>query len=143
MAPLRQKAPESVSIVEPFLLASSLVAVMAQRLVRRICPNCKEPYEIDPTLLKKFVKSSLLKNKVTYHGVGCDECMQTGLLGRVGIFELLRITDELRLVISGKPTIDDILKAAPSDHLTLREDGIQKMLAGEIILEEVLRVTQE
>ena len=77
-----------------------------------------------------------------YHGVGCDECNRTGMSGRVGIFELLRVTDSLRKLISSSPTTEQIAAAAPHDHVSMRHDGILKILEGQTTPEEVLRVTQ-
>ena len=129
--------------IEPFLLASSLEAVLAQRLVRKICPNCKKPYKPDDHLLKNLngaVKFD--RNQKLYHGKGCDKCTQTGMKGRTGIFELLRITEPLRELIAQKPTTEQIFKAAPSDHVSMRHDGIDKVATGITTVEEVLRVTQ-
>lgn len=129
--------------VEPFLLASSLEGVLAQRLVRKICPFCKERYMPDPHLLETLTNSiSIGPNDILYHGRGCEECNQTGMKGRIGIFELLRITEPLRKLIAQKPTTDQILQAAPEDHTSMRHDGIQKILKGLTTPEEVLRVTQ-
>jgi type IV pilus assembly protein PilB len=129
--------------VEPFLLASCLEAVLAQRLVRKICTKCKQSYQPDDALLKSFNGGIKLKpNMKFYHGTGCNDCMKTGMRGRMGIFELLRITDNLRQLISEKPSADQILKAASDDHVSMREDGIAKILTGQTTPEEVLRVTQ-
>lgn len=129
--------------VEPFLLAGSLEAVLAQRLVRRVCPKCKQPYKPDAALIKSLNGSLKVKNDFElYRGVGCDDCMNTGSKGRVGIFELLRVTDSLRELIAGRPTPEQILKSAPEDHVNMRRDGINKMLAGQTTPEEVFRVTQ-
>ena len=129
--------------VEPFLLASSLEGVLAQRLVRKICPACREPYKPNERLLENLSNSiTISPDTELYHGRGCDECNNTGMLGRIGIFELLRITDPLRKLIAGKPTAEEIFKAAPEDHVCMRHDGIEKILKGITTPEEVLRVTQ-
>ncbi len=129
--------------VEPFLLASSLEAVLAQRLVRRICPACKQPYQPNPSLIQSLNNSiSIDPAAPLYHGVGCEDCMRTGMRGRTGIYELLRITDSLRQVIVTRPTVEDILKKSPADHVSMRHDGIAKILQGITTVEEVLRVTQ-
>lgn len=129
--------------VEPFLLASSLEAVLAQRLVRRICPHCKEPYKPDENLLRSINGSVTVGSGAElYHGRGCSECMQSGMRGRIGIFELLRITGSLRDLISKQPTSETIIKTAPADHVSMRHDGIEKVLAGVTTVEEVFRVTQ-
>jgi type II secretory ATPase GspE/PulE/Tfp pilus assembly ATPase PilB-like protein len=85
---------------------------------------------------------SIVPDTPLYHGVGCDECNQTGMRGRIGIFELLRTTENLRKLIAEKPTTEQILAAAPSDYANMRHDGIEKILAGITTPEEVLRVTQ-
>jgi type II secretory ATPase GspE/PulE/Tfp pilus assembly ATPase PilB-like protein len=129
--------------VEPFLIGSSLEAVVGQRLVRTICPHCKEPYQPDQTLIKSLNGASEITQGTTfYHGVGCNECAQTGMMGRVGIFELLRITGKLRELISTRPTTDAIIKAAPADHISMIHDGIGKVLQGITTPEEVFRVAK-
>jgi len=129
--------------VEPFLLASSLEAVLAQRLVRTVCPNCKKPYKPDETLLKTLNGSVDIKPYTQfYHGVGCNECMQTGMKGRTGIFEMLRITATLRDLIAARPTTEQIIRAAPADHISMEHDGIAKVLEGITTPEEVLRVAK-
>jgi len=129
--------------VEPFLLASSLEAVLAQRLIRTICPNCKEPYKPDETLLKSLNGSVAIKPYTEfYHGVGCNECLQRGMKGRTGIFEMLRITATLRDLIAARPTTEQIIRAAPADHISMEHDGIAKVLEGITTPEEVLRVAK-
>lgn len=129
--------------VEPFLLASSLEGVLAQRLVRKICPSCRKPYKPDETLLANLNNSiTISPDAPLYHGTGCDDCNQTGMRGRNGIFEFLRITETLRKLIAERPTTEQLLAAAPSDYHHMRHDGIEKILAGMTTPEEVLRVTQ-
>jgi len=129
--------------VEPFLLASSLEAVMAQRLVRTICPQCKELYKPDENLIRNLNGSIDIKGGTKfYHGAGCNECGQTGMSGRIGIFELLRITGTLRELIAAKPTTEAIIKAAPADHVSMVHDGIGKVLDGITTPEEVFRVAK-
>ena len=129
--------------VEPFLLASSLEGVLAQRLVRKMCPACKIPYNPSQTLLTSLQNSvSIPADHQLYHGAGCDECNNTGMRGRIGMFELLRVTETLRKLIADSPTTEQIIKAAPSDHICMRHDGIEKILAALTTPEEVLRVTQ-
>ncbi|HDS84084.1 MAG TPA: type II/IV secretion system protein [Phycisphaerales bacterium] len=129
--------------VEPFLLASSLEGVLAQRLVRRICPQCREPYRPSPALLESLNNSIRIESDTPlYHGRGCDECNRTGMSGRMGIFELLRVTESLRKLIASRPTTEQILAAAPADHVSMRHSGIEKILAGMTTPEEVLRATQ-
>ena len=129
--------------LEPFLLASSLESVVAQRLVRTICPKCKVPYTPDETLVRSLNNSvSIDPERQLYRGKGCRECMQTGMRGRSGIFEFLRITDQLRELIASRPTTEQIVKAAPADHVSMRHDGVSKVIEGITTPEEVLRVTQ-
>ena len=129
--------------VEPFLLASSLEGVLAQRLVRRICPVCKEPYKPSESLIASLNNAvEIPEGARLYHGCGCDECNRTGMRGRIGIFELLRINEALRKLIASRPTTEQILEGAPEDHVTMRHDGIEKILSGITTPEEVLRVTQ-
>ncbi|MHC4094605.1 MAG: GspE/PulE family protein [Planctomycetota bacterium] len=129
--------------VEPFLLASSLEAVLAQRLVRTICSNCKKPYKPDETLIRTLNGSVDIKPYTEfYHGTGCNECIQTGMKGRTGIFEMLRITHTMRDLIATRPTTEQIIKAAPVDHISMEHDGIAKVLKGITTPEEVMRVAK-
>ncbi len=129
--------------VEPFLLASSLEGVLAERLVRTICTKCKEPYKPDEHLIKNLNGSMEIKpGTIFYHGAGCNECSQTGMAGRIGIFELLRITSKLRELIAERPTTEQIIKAAPADHISMVHDGIGKVLEGLTTPEEVFRVSK-
>jgi type II secretory ATPase GspE/PulE/Tfp pilus assembly ATPase PilB-like protein len=129
--------------IEPFLLASSLEAVLAQRLVRKICPKCKEPYRPDENLIRALNGSVEIKPRTKfYRGAGCNECSQTGMVGRMGIFELLRITGKVREMIAVKPTTDQIVKVAPADHISMVHDGISKVLDGITTPEEIFRVAK-
>lgn len=129
--------------VEPFLLASSLEGVVAQRLVRKICPVCRETYLPGESLLRSLNNSVTVgQDTKLYHGTGCNECNKTGMRGRIGIFELLRVTEKLRKLIAARPTTEEIASAAPPDHVCMRHDGVEKILNGITTPEEVLRVTQ-
>jgi type II secretory ATPase GspE/PulE/Tfp pilus assembly ATPase PilB-like protein len=129
--------------VEPFLLASSLEAVMAQRLIRTICPNCKELYEPDEHLIKSLNGAMKIQSDTKfYHGAGCNECGQTGMSGRIGIYELLRITGTLRELIASRPTTEQIIKAAPPDHVSMVNDGLAKVSEGITTIEEIFRVAK-
>ena len=129
--------------VEAFLLASSLEAVMAQRLVRTICPKCKEPYKPDENLIKSLNGSMTIGPDTTfYHGRGCNDCGRTGMSGRTGIYELLRITGTLRELIASRPTTEQIIKAAPADHVSMVHDGLTKVLEGVTTPEEIFRVAK-
>jgi type II secretory ATPase GspE/PulE/Tfp pilus assembly ATPase PilB-like protein len=129
--------------IEPFLLASSLEGILAQRLVRKICPKCKEPYDPDEMMLKGLNGSFKVEPGTKfYHGTGCNHCNQTGMTGRVGIFELLRITGRIREMIGNRPTTDQITKEAPADHVSMVHDGFGKVLRGITTPEEIFRVAK-
>jgi general secretion pathway protein E len=126
--------------VEPYLVASSVEGVMAQRLVRTICPNCREPYRPDPAQMPSDFKID--PGTVLYHGVGCRECKNTGLKGRLGIFELVLFSDTLRHAIMERVPAGKLNQIARSEKMvTLREDGWLKVRRGLTTPEEVLRVT--
>jgi len=129
--------------VEPYLVASSLVGVLAQRLVRRVCDECAAPYEPSLSDLAKLdltpeqcITASMRK------GVGCESCRQTGYAGREGIFELLPVNDEIRMKIQSHASASQINRVA-MDHgmKTLRDAGIEKVLQGTTTIDEVVRVT--
>ena len=129
--------------LEPFLVASSLVAVAAQRLCRRICENCKEPYEVTEVVLKRL-KIDAPSDTVFYHGKGCNKCNNTGYLGRMGTLEVLLIDDEIRDMIIKRRSSDDIKAYAASKGMrSLRENAFKKCLMGLTTIEEVLRITTE
>ncbi len=126
--------------IEAFLLASALIAVIAQRLVRVICPNCKKPYKPDERLLRRF-KIPLDSDVTFYHGTGCPACRNTGFHGRIGIFEILNISPALETLIMEKKDTQAIQKTAIEEgFLTMEEDGIRKAKQGVTTLEEVERV---
>ncbi|MCX7943268.1 MAG: type II secretion system ATPase GspE, partial [Deltaproteobacteria bacterium] len=132
--------------VEPFLVASSLLAVMAQRLVRVVCPDCRIPYMPTYEEVSKIGLSleSIKKKGFIYKSSGCPKCMKTGYTGRVGIYELLIIDDEIRHLILKNTDSTQIKKLAVSKGMdTLRDDGAKKVLDGVTTIDEVLRVTQE
>lgn len=128
--------------IDPYLIAASLNAVLAQRLVRKICPKCKEIYEI-PKHMRKYVQKSGIKLEELFHGKGCDYCRGSGYAGRVGIYELLVIDDKFRDVINKDPSVNNMRRAFhESDQPSLFDDGIQKVKQGLTTIEEVLRVTE-
>jgi len=135
--------------VEPFLTSSTLLMVVAQRLVRSICKNCKETYEVKPELMlglgvsKPFIENNLKNGKlVLSRGKGCDACAQTGYKGRAGIHEILEVNDVLRGLIIEKAHVSKIKDAARKNGMiTLRESAIRKLFAGMTTVEEVIRVT--
>jgi general secretion pathway protein E len=127
--------------VEPFLVASSLAGVLAQRLVRMICPRCKESYE--PSALERSYFDSS-PPEVLWRGAGCAKCNHTGYLGRLGIFELLVVESGLTQMITERTDSQSIKSHAVSRGMkTLRSDGLDKVKAGVTTLEELLRVTQK
>ncbi|MBQ9344651.1 MAG: type II secretion system ATPase GspE [Kiritimatiellae bacterium] len=129
--------------VKPFLVASSIRAIMAQRLVRKICEKCKEPYTPDEAELRLLGPAAQqLQNVQLYHGKGCPDCNYTGYKGRIGIFEIFLIDDQVRNLIFEKVASTELRqKARELGMRTLREDGIRKIVAGQTTLEEVLRVS--
>lgn len=130
--------------IEPFLIASSVEAVMAQRLVRTICPHCKTEQKVDRDYLHKigFPEADIETAKI-WHGAGCEECRQQGYQGRKGIYELLIVTEALRpLVMNRAPASTIAQRAIENGMRTLRTDGWNKVKAGVTTVEEVLRVTQ-
>ncbi|MGD2080396.1 MAG: ATPase, T2SS/T4P/T4SS family [Nitrospirota bacterium] len=125
--------------VEHYLVASTLVGVMAQRLVRRVCDECKEAYPATPDMRELLGPEA----KTIFKGAGCPACMNTGYKGRIAIFELLEIGDDIRDLIIDKSAARDIKEKAVSLGMrTLYQDGIRKVNEGITTLEEVLRVTQ-
>ena len=131
--------------VEPFLVSSSLVAVLAQRLVRRLCSECKEPFRPTSSELAQIgARSSDVDGYTVYRPVGCPECLSTGYRGRAGIFELLMVDDDVRALVTARKSAGAVRKVALAHGMaSLREDGLRKMLEGVTSLDEVLRVTQE
>ena len=131
--------------IESFLISSSLVAVVAQRLVRVICPNCKEEYiPGQEELLKILPPADVKKHIKIAKGRGCEECMHTGYKGRSGIYEILTIDDDIRDQIMKRGDSNAIKNLAIKHGMdTLKLDGINKVMAGVTTVEEVLRVTQE
>lgn len=131
--------------IKPYLVASAVQAVLAQRLVRIICPSCKEEYKPtkeDLGLIK--LSAQELKNVKFYKGKGCDECANTGYRGRIGIFELLIMTDKIRELVFEKVSTSLVKeKAKALGMVTLREDGIKKVFRGITTISEIIRVTQQ
>lgn len=129
--------------VEPYLIGAALNMVLAQRLVRRICSKCRQVYE-PPRTLRRAVERMGYPMETFYRGVGCKRCRNTGYAGRVGIHELLNITDELRDVIVSNPSVINIRQIAVRDGMvTLRHDGFRKVREGLTTVEEILQVVGE
>jgi len=131
--------------IEPFLVASSVEGLVAQRLVRRLCPSCKKPRVVDDTFLNSIgFPIDRLKEGTIYEPVGCEDCRGTGFRGRTGVYELIVITDQLRPLIVARASSSDIKQVALRAGMhTLRDDGWEKVLKGVTTIEEVLRVTEE
>jgi general secretion pathway protein E len=128
--------------VEPYLVASSVIAVLAQRLVRKLCPDCKECVKADSQKMREMGLGYGAFEKV-YHSIGCDKCFQTGYRGRTGIYEFMVVDDDVRQCIYQRETAGAVKKAALDAGLsTLRMDGLRKVESGITSLEEVLRVAQ-
>jgi len=130
--------------IEPFLVASSVQAVMAQRLVRNICPHCKVEQKVGLDYLQKigFPEDRIATAKF-WRGAGCEECRQLGYQGRQGIYELLILNEAIRpLILNRAPASTIAQKAMEQGMRTLRTDGWNKVMTGKTTIEEVLRVTQ-
>ncbi|MBI5179341.1 MAG: type II secretion system ATPase GspE [Nitrospinae bacterium] len=132
--------------IEPFLIASSLVGVLAQRLVRTLCPKCKRLSAIDPEEIARLGSDARSANLPTrlHKAAGCDECMNSGYRGRSGIYEYLQVTDSIRSLIVKGADAKRIRQQGVSEGMkTLRQDGLMRAARGQTSLDEVLRVTEE
>ena len=130
--------------VEPFLVSSSVIAIIAQRLVRKICQHCRQSYTPSAEELSKLRFKKLSKRAIFYHAVGCGECMRTGYHGRMGIYEILLIDDDIRQMILSKVDSGRIKQRAVAKGMSaLRDAGARKVADGLTTMEEILRVTQE
>ena len=129
--------------VEPFLIASTLEAVLAQRLVRRVCRQCKTAYEPAGAMLQQLgVKRESIGDRQFYYGKGCPVCMQTGYHGRMGIYEWLRMSEAVRdLVVQRSPTLVIRQKALEQGMRTLRDDGLRAIFDGHTTIEEIVKYT--
>ena len=129
--------------IEPFLVASSVEAVMGQRLVRTICPNCKEEQKVDRDYLRQInCPEHVIEEGRFYHGVGCEECRNQGYKGRLAIYELLVMSEAIRPLILNREASSVIGQVAVNEGMrTLRDDGWQKVMNGQTTIEEILRVT--
>jgi type II secretory ATPase GspE/PulE/Tfp pilus assembly ATPase PilB-like protein len=129
--------------VEPFLIASAVIGVLAQRLVRAICPRCKEGYVASPQLRALLGIREGGAALTVYRGRGCQFCRDSGYRGRVGIFEFLTMSDPLRELVLSRASAADLKRAALHGGMKdLRIDGLRKVAQGVTSIEEVLRVTQ-
>lgn len=138
--------------IEPFLVASSVNVIIAQRLVRRICTKCRESYEIDKSKLKRvnlpegLIRRMFKKEKKIriYRGKGCKACVNTGFSGRIGIFEVLEMKDNIQKLIMDKANASQLQnQAIKNGMITMLEDGMEKVLMGTTTVEEVIRATKK
>jgi len=129
--------------VEPFLISSSVMAILAQRLVRVLCTECREPYPITPAEIAELETRTEAAGTTVYRAKGCEICFHTGYLGRKAIYELLLVDDEIRQLLMKNTDASTIKAAAVARGMrTLRQDGAEKILQGITTVEEVVRVTQ-
>ncbi len=130
--------------IEPFLVASSVVAVLAQRLLRQVCPECKRPYRPSDEELQRLGLPLSNPRPTFYRGAGCASCSQTGYRGRTGIYELLVMDDDIRRLIGAKADSAAIKQAAVAKGMVLlKQEGAAKILEGATTTEEVMRITQQ
>ncbi|MGH2270410.1 GspE/PulE family protein [Anaerohalosphaeraceae bacterium U12dextr] len=140
-------APSSVSRlvnigIEPYLIAASLNGILAQRLVRRICSHCKEPYTA-PENLRKYLDRAKIEPSQLFHGKGCDQCRNSGYAGRAGIFELLVVDEKFREIINQDASVNSMRRAfLASGWPTLFDDGLEKVRKGITTIDEILRATE-
>lgn len=129
--------------VPSFLIQATLVGIVAQRLVRKICVYCKESFEMEAGELRDMDLEIDRSDRVTlYRGTGCRRCRGTGYLGRTGIIEVLPYTDSIKKLTTPTTELEAIRKTAKQERMvTLRENGIKKLLKGETTYQEILRVT--
>ena len=128
--------------IDPYLIAASMNAALAQRLVRKVCDKCKEVYKI-PEHMRKYVERAGVNPDELVHGAGCDACRGSGYVGRVGIFEMLIIDDKFRDIINKDSSVSNMRRAFhASGRDSLFDDGMRKVAAGVTTVEEVLRVTE-
>ena len=132
--------------IEPFLLASVVEAVLAQRLGRRACQLCVRPDPIPETMQHRILEGerALFPGMMAFKGAGCEKCENTGFRGRCGFYEMLTVTTAMRQAITGgRTSTPEILATAQPDHLSMRRDGLIKAAAGMTTVDEVLRATQD
>ena len=133
--------------VEPYLVASTIEGVIAQRLARRVCQNCCEMYHPAEQQLKDFFGAhahEIDSNLLIPRAVGCRECRERGYRGRIGIFEVLVMSEELRTMTLQHTSTSQLRRTAIKDGMkTLREDGWRKVVAGHTTIDEIIRLTQE
>ena len=129
--------------VQPFLVSSSVRAIMAQRLVRKLCQSCREPGELSESEMRALrIDPNQLSEATIMRPVGCDQCRKLGYKGRMGIFEIFIVDDEVRFMINDRSSTLQLRKRARELGMrTLREDGVRKVLSGLTTAEEVIATT--
>jgi type IV pilus assembly protein PilB len=126
--------------IEPYLIGAALNMVLAQRLVRRVCAKCRQPYD-PPRTIRKALERMGVQNETFFKGVGCKSCRNTGYKGRIGVHELLAITDELRDAVVNDPSINNVRRIANANNMiTLKHDGFRKVKEGITTIEEVFHI---
>jgi type II secretory ATPase GspE/PulE/Tfp pilus assembly ATPase PilB-like protein len=130
--------------LEPFLVTSTVSGILAQRLVRSLCPQCRAPYDPTPAELQALRVGAESLTQPLMRPVGCESCNGIGFRGRVGLFELLLISESIRPLIIERASVSEIRSKAREEGMrTLREDGVEKVLAGLTSVEEMIRETQD
>jgi general secretion pathway protein E len=130
--------------IEPFLVSSSVIAVLAQRLVRVVCPDCRQPYNPPEAELTRIGLGGVRLTKPIFKPAGCKLCRNTGYRGRTAITELMVVDDDVRSLVMQKADGSMIRRACTAKGMKLlRHDGADRILAGQTTVEELLRVTQE
>ena len=127
--------------VEPFLISSSLLGIVAQRLVRRLCDECKEEHKPSEAEIRLLRLEALDVQPAIYNPKGCDKCEGTGYKGRFGIYELIPVTNEVREMVHQQMSEDQMLLKLRKTIPSLADDGFRRVLAGETSIAEVMRVT--
>ncbi|MFW6279730.1 MAG: GspE/PulE family protein, partial [Planctomycetota bacterium] len=131
--------------VQPFMIANAITAVLAQRLVRRLCENCKKAYTPREKELAQFRKSDISTERINklYRPVGCGECNDTGYSGRIGVFEMLEFDEKMKSLIQQMPTSLEIREAAEEMGVQhLRQSALQKAAKGVTSVDEAVRLTR-
>jgi type IV pilus assembly protein PilB len=129
--------------IEPFLTASAIECIMAQRLARKLCTNCKEPYQPTDEALRQngFPQEVMGKNITLYRAAGCPRCNNTGYKGRLGIYEVMIVSEAIERLTVERKSADEISRVAQAEGmLSLREDGLDKVIKGVTSMEEIARV---
>jgi type IV pilus assembly protein PilB len=128
--------------VEPYMVAPSIIGVLAQRLVARICDGCKEAYRPEPDVLQKYFVDEAPETVRFFRGRGCPACRNTGYKGRIAFHELVLVTEEVRTMISERRSVQDITRAAAkAGYMPLRYDGLKKVLLGLTTIEQIEQST--